>query len=205
MVRSSPRHRGIRSALGGAICGMALGLVLAACSAASASPAPSHAAAATTVASPPVVPTAPPAATASPPPSALASPVASPSPAGVPAEPPAASLAVEGGDPVAGGLGSYTWAGGGSDSPWLPGAPMRVGSGERLRLTLAPKTGVDSWTADRVKAGTTDGTGAVRLGSGTSGTIAFDAPPAGHWSVQVTIRFADGLGSATYYWRLDVS
>ena len=56
----------------------------------------------------------------------------------------AASLAVEGGDPVAGSLGSYTWAGGGSDSPWLPGAPMRVGSGERLRLTLAPKTGVDS-------------------------------------------------------------
>ena len=39
----------------------------------------------------------------------------------VSAEPPAATLAAEGGDPVAGQLGSYTWAGGGSDSPWLPG------------------------------------------------------------------------------------
>jgi hypothetical protein len=123
----------------------------------------------------------------------------------VPTEPPVASLAVEGGDPVAGRLGSFIWAGGGSDSPWLPGAPMRVGSGERLRLTLAPATDVEAWTADRVKAGTTDGSGAVRLGSGKSGPIAFDAPPAGRWSVQVTVRFADGLGSAIYYWRLDVS
>ena len=34
--------------------------------------------------------------------------------------------------------------------------------------------------------------------------IAFPAPPAGSWSVQVTVDFAGGLGSATYYWHLDV-
>ena len=54
-------------------------------------------------------------------------PVAHPAPPARPsrsrAEPPAATLAVEGGDPVAGQLGSFTWNGGGSDSPWLPGAP----------------------------------------------------------------------------------
>ena len=32
-------------------------------------------------------------------------------------EPPAASLSVEGGDPVVGQLGSFTWNGGGSDGP----------------------------------------------------------------------------------------
>jgi hypothetical protein len=129
----------------------------------------------------------------------------SPSAAEVPAEPPVASLAVEGGDPVAGMLGSYTWAGGGSDSPWLPGTPIRVGSGERLTLTLAPPTGVENWSVRRVKVGTTDGSGAVALASGDTGPVSFDAPPAGHWSVQITVRFADDLGSATYYWRLDVS
>ena len=35
-------------------------------------------------------------------------------------EPPAASIAVEGGDPVTGQLGTFTWGDGGSDSPWLP-------------------------------------------------------------------------------------
>src|SRR3954452_7640141 len=40
--------------------------------------------------------------------------------------PPEATLAVEGGDPVAGKLGTYIWADGGSDSPWLPGAPIKA-------------------------------------------------------------------------------
>ena len=50
-------------------------------------------------------------------------------------EPPAASLAVEGGDPVTGQLGTFTWGDGGSDSPWLPGAPIAVGTGEQLTVT----------------------------------------------------------------------
>ena len=36
--------------------------------------------------------------------------------------PPTAALAVEGGDPTDGQLGTYTWGEGGSDAPWLPGA-----------------------------------------------------------------------------------
>ena len=123
-------------------------------------------------------------------------------PAGA-AEPPAASLAVEGGDPVTGQLGSYTWNGGGSDSPWLPGAPMTAGAGERLTLTLADGTAVETWSARSVAAGSTDGAGATGLGEG-SAPVTFRAPPPGKWSVQVMVRFAGDLGSAAYYWKVTV-
>lgn len=118
-------------------------------------------------------------------------------------QPPPASLAVEGGDPVIGQLGTFTWGDGGSDSPWLPGASVSAASGERLGVTVAGGVAVASWSARRVIAGTSDGTGAVALGSGP-GPAAFEAPPAGAWSVGVTLDFADNLGSATYYWAITV-
>ena len=118
-------------------------------------------------------------------------------------EPPAVSLAVEGGDPVAGQLGTFTWGDGGSDSPWLPGAPISVGTGERLTVLIADSVGVATWSAKRVPAGSTGGSGAIGLGTGGP-PIAFDAPPAGSWSVQVIVDFADGLGSGTYYWLVTV-
>ncbi len=130
------------------------------------------------------------------------SPAGSPS-GSLPVDPPAAALAVEGGDPVVGRLGSYTWQGGGSDSPWLPGASIAAAVGEPMTLTLGSGVGVASWTASRVEAGTADGIGAIGLGSGTD-AIAFVAPAPGAWSVQVAIRFADDLGSAAYYWQLTV-
>ena len=121
----------------------------------------------------------------------------------VSAEPPPASLAAEGGDPVTGSLGSFTWNNGGSDSPWLSGARIRVGAGERLTVTIKGAVRVATWTARRVPAGATDGTDAVGLGDGT-GTITFQAPLPGIWSAQIAVRFAGDLGSATYYWRLAV-
>jgi hypothetical protein len=117
--------------------------------------------------------------------------------------PPAATLAVDGGDPVAGQLGSYTWSGNGSDSPWLPGAPITVGAGELLTARLDPDAEVASWSARRVAAGTSDGAGAVELGEGAA-PIAFAAPATGHWSVQLTVGFAGELGSASYYWDVTV-
>ena len=135
------------------------------------------------------------AATARPEPSGRAS------PAGM--EPPAASLSAEGGEAVTGQLGSFTWRGGGSDSPWLPGSAIRVGAGEPLTVVLAGNVGVAKWTARRVPAGTTDGSGAVGLGSGPA-PIAFAAPGVGSWSVQVTVRFADDLGDAAWYWAVEV-
>ncbi len=142
-------------------------------------------------------------------PSAVASPPgATPTPPTLPpasSAPPTAALAVEGGDPVAGQLGSFTWGGGGSDSPWLPGAPLELGAGEPITVSLEPETPVAEWTASRVDAGVTDGSGAVSLGSG-SGPIAFTSPEAetGTWSVLVDVRFGDDLGSAAYYWRLTI-
>lgn len=131
--------------------------------------------------------------------------IATPSPAGSLSanEPPAATLAVDGGDPVTGQLGSFIWGDGGSDSPWLPGSPIAVGTGERLTVALADGVGVATWSAKRVSAGTTDGSGAVGLGTGGP-PIAFDAPGPGSWSVQVTVDFDGGLGSASYYWLVAV-
>ena len=119
------------------------------------------------------------------------------------AEPPAASLAVDGGDPVVGQLGSFTWGDGGSDSPWLPGAPIGVGAGEQLTVAFADVVGVAGWTARRVPAGPANGTGAVGLGTGGA-RIDFPAPPPGTWSVQLAVQFAADGGSATYYWQVTV-
>ena len=128
---------------------------------------------------------------------------ASPSAPSLANDPPSATLAADGGDPVAGQLGSFTWRGGGSDSPWLPGAPITVGAGEPQSVTVDDRVPVGSWTARRLPVGTANGVGATALGAG-GGAVAFAAPDAGSWSVQVDIQFGDDLGSAAYYWRLDV-
>ena len=173
-----------------------IGLVAAACASDRATASGSPAATAT----PSVTPAA--SATSVVSPAVSAAPV-TPSPSTLPATPPAATLAVEGGEPVAGQLGSYTWDGGGSDSPWLPGTAITVGSGERLTGAIDPDVAVAAWSARRVAAGTADGAGAVSLGDGAS-PIAFDAPAAGHWSIQLTVGYADELGSAVYYWDVTV-
>lgn len=138
----------------------------------------------------------PSAASATPPASAVASSSTS-------ALPPDAALAAEGGDPVVGQLGTFTWDGGGSDSPWLPGAPIAVGAGEPLSVTLADPTRIAAWTAVRAPGTSTSGSGAVPAGAG-SGTVSFEVPVPGRWTVAVTIRFGSG-DSATWYWQLDVT
>jgi hypothetical protein len=127
----------------------------------------------------------------------------SPPASSLPAGPPAASLAVEGGDAVVGQLGSFTWADGGSDSPWLPGTPVAMAAGEPLTVTVADGVAVAEWSARRVPAGTTDGAGAVGAGGGPA-PVTFAAPGPGSWSVQVDLTFAGGLGAAAYYWQLTV-
>lgn len=172
-----------------------LALVVIACSTVGASVPPLNGSPAAASATASSAPAASVAATAGPSTATTAIPVTS--------EPPSASLDVDGGDAVTGQLGSFTWNGGGSDSPWLPGAPIAVGQGERLNVTLVGGAAAADWTARRVIAMTTDGSGAVGLGDGT-GPVSFLAPPAGAWSVQVVVRFAGDLGSATYYWLVTV-
>lgn len=117
--------------------------------------------------------------------------------------PPAALAAVEGGDPVAGQLGTYTWGATGSDSPWLPGAPIRVGTGETLTIVLEPSVGVASWTARSVPSRQAGPDGATTLGQGPP-PMRFAAPAAGTWTVEVSVVFADERGTASYAWAVTV-
>ena len=130
------------------------------------------------------------------------SPSASPSPPRGDA-PPEATLAAEGGDPVAGRLGTFTWRDGGSDSPWLQGAPLAVGSGEPLTMSIAPLVDISTWQARAVPAGSDGPAGATSLGEGR-GSPTFFAPDTGAWTVEVRVAFDGDLGSASYFWRLEV-
>jgi hypothetical protein len=116
--------------------------------------------------------------------------------------PPHADLAVDGGDPVAGQVGTFVWANGGSDSPWLPGAPIRATTGEALRVTLRPDTVVSGWRAVIAPAASAGGLGARGIGQGPA-PIAIAVPGSGSWTLAITVAFGD-LGSATYFWRLEV-
>lgn len=118
------------------------------------------------------------------------------------AEPPTAMLAVEGGDPVAGALGSYTWGDVGSGGPWLPGTPITVGAGETATVSVDQRLPITAWRA-RVAAAP-DGSLANGLSSGGP-PIAFGVPGPGAWTIEVTIDFRDGIGQATYYWRMTVT
>jgi hypothetical protein len=119
-------------------------------------------------------------------------------------EPPAASIAVDGGDPVIGELGTFTWQNGGSDAPWLNGYPIQVGSGELLTLTMAEPVPVASWSVSRQPPGSRDDFGAMGMAQGSGMPVAFPAPPPGSWSVGASIRFTGTLGSASYYWLIEV-
>ena len=145
--------------------------------------------------------TAPQASPASPVPS-VATAAASPTVAGRDA-PPDALLAAEGGDPVAGQLGTYLWFETGSDSPWLPGAPLTVGAGEPLTADLQPDGDIATWAARYSPAATTRPDVAASLADGT-GSPAFAAPGRGTWTVELFVEFAAGAGNAHYFWRLQV-
>ena len=117
--------------------------------------------------------------------------------------PPEALLGAEGGDPVAGQLGTYVWLESGSDSPWLQGAPLAVGAGEPLTVTLVPDGEIRAWSARYVPAAAGGPEGATSLGDG-AGSPRFDAPGPGAWTAEVFVEFAPGVGDAHYFWRLEV-
>lgn len=117
--------------------------------------------------------------------------------------PPDAILAAEGGDPVTGQLGTYVWFGTGSDSPWLTGAPLTVGSGEPLSLRVVPEGRIATWEVRDVPAAAGGPEEARTIAKGT-GAPAFEAPGPGTWTVEVTLDFAGGAGRAAYFWRLKV-
>ena len=117
--------------------------------------------------------------------------------------PPAARLAAEGGDPATGQLGTYVWRNEGSDSPWLPGAPISVGASEPLTVTFDQAIEIESWRARMVPSDATGPGGASQLGQG-AGEPRFGAPAPGTWTVEVHVVFEANAGDASYFWRLEV-
>ncbi|MFP5343645.1 MAG: hypothetical protein ACLGIJ_12125 [Candidatus Limnocylindria bacterium] len=117
--------------------------------------------------------------------------------------PPAAVVAVDGGDPVVGQLGTWTWGQAGSSSPWLPGAPIAVGRGETLSLALDPPVDVGTWSASYVPVDAAGPRDARPLAAG-QGEPRIAVPPPGDWTMVVQVEFAGGLGSAHYAWAVTV-
>jgi hypothetical protein len=117
--------------------------------------------------------------------------------------PPDALLAAEGGDPIAGQLGTYLWFDTGSDAPWLTGAPLAVGAGEPLTVDLEPDGDIAAWAARYSPAAATGPDGAASLAEG-AGSPAFAAPGRGTWTLELFVEFAAGAGNARYFWHLQV-
>lgn len=128
----------------------------------------------------------------------------SPTPTGelVPPQPPVAVLSFPGGQPTAGDLGTYVYRGAGSDSPWLPGEPIAVPAAGALgEVFLSEPLRVTTWWARVAPAGRAPRPGEAREIATGDGAIAFELPT-GTWTVEVSVQFAEGIGSATYYWQL---
>ncbi len=152
-------------------------------------------------------PSATPAASAvqSPPASPLATASSTPrsSIVAVPPAPPAASLAADGGDPVPGDLGSYTWRGGGSDAPWIIVPARRAArSGPPYRIDLDPPLVPVTWRVvwapiENGLAGQIQG---HEQGTGTGIMLTGPRGP-GPWSLRLEVDFGPA-GRATWYWRL---
>ncbi len=120
-------------------------------------------------------------------------------------EPPPPATLIVGESRSAGEPGSWVWAQGSSDAPWLPARAL-----ERVELTagtasveMAGDVTIESWSAVAAAAEDTQGIDVGPLGDG-GGDPSFNLA-AGDWVVAVDVRFADGLGSATYYWHLVVT
>jgi hypothetical protein len=133
----------------------------------------------------------------------------SPEPAsGDAAAPPAALLTVDGAPAIAGELGSYTYLGRGSDSPWLPAAmlqPVEVVAAARLVVRLANGEPIAGGSARVARAADTQGARTQPLGlSQEQQALVIVGPGPGSWVLAVELDYADDAGSGLYFWRLEV-
>jgi hypothetical protein len=134
-------------------------------------------------------------------------------PSSAEAQPPAAVLAVNGQGSYAAVLGTYVYRGAGSDAPWLPARALRsvaVPAGGRLVVRLADQRVIGAWSARTAPAGDDQGVTVSGLAeqpdeNRRSAVIELLAPPPGSWVLAVTLDYADGSGSASYFWLVDVS
>lgn len=141
--------------------------------------------------------------------------VTSSSPAGGGSEasriPPAARLVVAGKPVGTGTLGSYTYRGAGSDSPWLPARALprvAVAAHSALAVALEHKA-VVAWTAEVAAASDIEGSSTRELASGQAtaspvSQVTLPSPGRGAWVMAVRVVFAADLGDAVYFWSLAV-
>jgi hypothetical protein len=120
--------------------------------------------------------------------------------------PPRAILIAPGNEATEGQVGTYSWDGFASDSPWLPGAGP-IHSAPDIVASIRFPASADVGTWDVQYAPLSDGQGdpdrAVSQSALSGPEIDFPAPPPGDWSVQVLVDFV-GRGRVTYYWRFEV-
>jgi hypothetical protein len=121
------------------------------------------------------------------------------------AAPPSVALTVPGLGPLAGELGSYTWGGFISDSPWivLPEGP-RVRAGTELAVAVAGIT-ADHWDAAWAPIANGRAGPDIGGGSGQRGQPIKVAAPRvrGSWSLRVEAWFGSQWHAA-WFWRLEV-
>ena len=142
--------------------------------------------------------------------SATSSSDAIPGPSGTPAPLPLAEI-VTGHASIAGGLGTYTLDGYGSDAPWLPfGSLPTIAAGAAERLTFRFVDGAMIGDAQVIRAAAGDSTGAAlavvpgsSLGSGGT-SLSVNPLPVGHWVVAARLFRADGRGDGTTFWAVIV-
>jgi hypothetical protein len=124
------------------------------------------------------------------------------------AAPPPALLTVDGSPAVAGELGSYTYLGRGSDSPWLPATmlqPVEVGPDGRLVVRLASGEPIAGGSARVARAADSQGEPTAPLGlSQEQQAVVIVGPGPGSWVLAVELDYANGAGSGLYFWRLEV-
>lgn len=124
--------------------------------------------------------------------------------------PPVAILETPAGREQAGVLGSYTFAGTGSDSPWLPAdalVPVEVPAGAAATIRLEDRIRIAA--ARALAAGAADRTGegaraAGIAGPDVAGLVRLTTPGPGSWVVMVELTYEADVGSGAYYWRLEV-
>ena len=121
-------------------------------------------------------------------------------------EPPRATLVGGVDGPEAGDLGTYSWDGLVSDSPWIvQRTESPVTPGARLRIRFDPRLQPRAWIARWAPIQRGEARNPRDAGSGDGGRVVVEAPvDAGPWSLQLDTRFADGR-RAVWYWRLGVN
>jgi hypothetical protein len=146
----------------------------------------------------PTAPTAPPA-------SEPASQPAAPTP--IPdAQPPDALLVGVAAGPVAGDLGTFTWAGLTSDSPWVVGrAGGSADAGATLAVEFRPDVGEATWVTTWARLAGGEAQQPDDVSDPATGPVRVTLPAEpGTWSLQLFARFGSGRDAA-WYWRVEVA